>query len=250
MAAAHYRRDGATPLEIEIEVEGLRKTFGRREVLKGLTFSVPRGGFLSIFGPNGAGKTTTLRVLATLLTAREGSVKVAGHDVREDPMPVRRAVGFISHNAMLYPDLTAQENLRFYADMYGVADREARITELLERLELSARRHDAVRAYSKGMRQRLAIARAILHRPRVLLLDEPHSGLDPRAVDILDGLLTDIREEHTFVMVTHDIAKGLEWGSQLMIVEGGRIVYERAAGVDRDSFSAVYREHVRDGSVL
>jgi len=84
----------------------------------------------------------------------------------------------------------------------------------------------------------------------VLLLDEPHSGLDPRAVDILDGLLTDIREEHTFVMVTHDIAKGLEWGSQLMIVEGGRIVYERAAGVDRDSFSAVYREHVRDGSVL
>ncbi len=94
-------------------------------------------------------------------------------------MPVRRAIGFISHNAMLYPDLTAQENLRFYADMYGVEDREARITELLERLELSARRHDVVRTYSKGMRQRLAIARAILHRPRVLLLDEPHSGPGP-----------------------------------------------------------------------
>ena len=129
--------------------------------------------------------------------------------------------------------------------MYGVEDREARITELLERLELSRRRHDVVRTYSKGMRQRLAIARAILHRPRVLLLDEPHSGLDPRAVDILDGLLTEIRDEHTFVMVTHNIAKGLEWGTELMIIEGGRIAYEHAAGVDHESFSAVYREHVQ-----
>lgn len=248
MADAHERRQVATSLEIE--VEGLRKTFGRREVLKGLSFSLPRGGFLSIFGPNGAGKTTTLRVLGTLLTPSAGSVKIAGCDVREDPMPVRRAIGFISHDPLLYPDLTAQENLRFYADMYGVQNREARIAELLERLELSARRYDVVRTYSTGMRQRLAIARAILHRPRVLLLDEPHSGLDPRAVDILDGLLAEIRDEHTFVMVTHNIAKGLEWGSKLMIIEGGRIAYEHAADVDHAAFSAVYREHVHDGSVL
>jgi len=235
---------------LEIEVEGLRKTFGRREVLKGLSFSLERGGFLSIFGPNGAGKTTTLRVLATLLTASAGKVKVAGHDVRDDPMPVRSTIGLISHTPMLYPDLTADENLRFYADMYGIEDREARIDGLLERLELSHRRHDVVRTYSKGMKQRLAIARAILHRPRVLLLDEPHSGLDPRAVDILDGLLMEIRDEHTFVMVTHNIAKGLDWGTELMIIEAGRIVYDHAAGVDHDSFSAVYREHVHDGSVL
>ena len=237
-------------MPLEIEVEGLRKTFGRREVLKGLSFSLERGGFLSIFGPNGAGKTTTLRVLATLLTASAGKVKVAGHDVRDDPMPVRSTIGLISHTPMLYPDLTADENLRFYADMYGIEDREARIDGLLERLELSHRRHDVVRTYSKGMKQRLAIARAILHRPRVLLLDEPHSGLDPRAVDILDGLLMEIRDEHTFVMVTHNIAKGLDWGTELMIIEAGRIVYEHAAGVDHDSFSAVYREHVHDGSVL
>jgi heme exporter protein A len=242
------RRDGATSLEIE--VEGLRKTFGRREVLKGLSFGVERGGFLSIFGPNGAGKTTTLRVLATLLTASGGSVKVAGHDVRNDPMPVRSTIGLISHTPMLYPDLTADENLRFYADMYGVEDREARIGDLLERLELTHRRHDVVRTYSKGMRQRLAIARAVLHRPRVLLLDEPHSGLDPRAVDIFDGLLAEIRDEHTFVMVTHNIAKGLDWGTELMIIENGRIVYQRAAGVGHDAFSAVYREHVHDGSVV
>jgi heme exporter protein A len=244
------RQDGAPPLEIEIEVEGLRKTFGRREVLRGLSFSLRRGGFLSIFGPNGAGKTTTLRVLATLLAASAGKVRVAGHDVRDDPMPVRRTIGLISHTPMLYLDLTAEENLRFYADMYGIADREARIAELLERLELSHRRYDIVRTFSKGMRQRLAIARAILHRPRVLLLDEPHSGLDPRAVDILDGLLGEIRAEHTFVMVTHNLAKGLEWGSRLMIIEDGRIAYEHAAGVDPDAFGAVYREHVREGNVL
>jgi heme exporter protein A len=239
---------GAAPLEIE--VDGLRKTFGRREVLRGLSFSLERGGFLTMFGPNGAGKTTTLRVLATLLTASRGSVRVAGHDVREDPMPVRQAVGLISHAPMLYLDLTAQENLRFYADMYGLADREERITELLERLELSHRRYDVVRTFSKGMRQRLAIARAILHRPRVLLLDEPHSGLDPRAVDILDGLLAEIREEHTFVMVTHHIEKGLELATRLMIVDGGKIVWEHGAGVGRDTFNAVYREHVQEGSVL
>ena len=233
-----------------VVVDGLRKTFGRREVLRGLSFSVPRGGFLSIFGPNGAGKTTTLRVLATLLTASDGTVRVAGHDVREDPTPVRRAIGLISHNAMLYPDLTAQENLRFYADMYGVAGREDRITELLERLELSHRRHDVTRTYSKGMRQRLAIARAILHRPSVLLLDEPHSGLDPRAVDILDGLLGEIRDEHTFVMVTHNIAKGLEWATKAIIIDGGRIVCEHAAGIDPGAFGAVYREHVREGAGL
>ena len=151
---------------------------------------------------------------------------------------------------MLYLDLTAQENLRFYADMYGLEDREARITELLERLELSHRRYDVVRTFSKGMRQRLAIARAILHRPRVLLLDEPHSGLDPRAVDILDGLLAEIREEHTFVMVTHHIEKGLELATRLMIVDGGKIVWEHDAGVARDTFNAVYREHVQEGSVL
>ncbi len=235
-------------MTLEIEVDGLRKTFGRREVLKGLTFSLERGGFLSVFGPNGAGKTTTLRVLATLLTPTAGSVRVAGHDVREDPTPVRRALGFISHDPLLYPDLTAHENLRFYADMYGVEDREARITELLERLELSHRRHDVVRTFSKGMRQRLAIARAILHRPRVLLLDEPYSGLDPQAADILDGLLADIRAEHTFVLVTHDIAKGVELSSRLLIVENGRIVHEQAAGVDPTTFGAVYREHVRGGA--
>jgi heme exporter protein A len=243
-------KDGVAHDELEIEVDGLRKTFGRREVLRGLTFGVERGGFLALFGPNGAGKTTTLRVLASLLSPGAGTVRVAGHDVRQEPMPVRRAVGLISHNPLLYPDLTAVENLRFYADMYGIEGREARIDELLDRLELSHRRYDLVRTFSRGMRQRLAIARAVLHRPRVLLLDEPHEGLDPRAVDILDQLLAEIRADHTFVMVTHHLRKGLELATRVMIVDTGRVVYEHAAGVDPDAFTAVYREHVQEGSVL
>ena len=233
----------------EIAVEGLTKVFGRRQVLRDVSFRAERGGFLSIFGPNGAGKTTILRVLATLLSPTAGSVAVAGHDVREDAMAVRRQIGLVSHSPLLYLDLTAYENLRFYADMYGLADREARIDELLARVELGHRRNDVVRTFSQGMRQRLAIARAVLHRPRVLLLDEPHSGLDPRAGDILDGMLAEIRAEHTFVMVTHNIEKGLELATQVMIVDGGKVVFASQGGIDAAAFKAVYREHVRAGSV-
>ena len=237
---------GAAP---DIEVRELTKAFGRREVLRGISFDVERGGFLSIFGPNGAGKTTTLRILATLTAPTSGTVRVAGFDAREEAMPVRAAIGLISHSPLLYLDLTAYENLRFYADMYGLGDRDQRIAELLDRVELSHRRYDVVRTFSKGMRQRLAIARAILHRPRVLLLDEPHSGLDPRAVDILDGLLAEIRSEHTFVMVTHSIQKGLELATQVLIIDGGKVVFTSAGGVDPAAFTAVYREHVQEGSV-
>ena len=233
----------------DIEVRDLTKGFGRREVLKGVSFSVERGGFLSIFGPNGAGKTTTLRILATLSAPASGSVTVAGHDVREEPDQLRSKIGLISHSPLLYLDLTAYENLRFYADMYEVEDREQRITELLDRVELAHRRYDIVRTFSKGMLQRLAIARALLHRPRVLLLDEPHSGLDPHAVDILDGLLAEIRAEHTFVMVTHHIQKGLELASQVLILDGGRIVFRQTGAVDPQAFTAVYREHVSEGAV-
>ena len=233
----------------EIRVEGLGKAFGRRDVLRDVSFTVPRGGFLTLFGPNGAGKTTTLRLVATLLRPSLGSIAIAGHELRDDPQPARRAIGFISHNPLLYRDLTAQENLRFYADMYGVADPARRIADLLERVELSHRRYDLARTFSKGMLQRLAIARALLHRPRVLLLDEPHSGLDPHAVDILDGLLGEIRAEHTFVMTTHNLGKGLELADQVMILDAGRVVFRQTGRPAAADFAAVYREHVRSGAV-
>lgn len=215
----------------EIVVTGLGKRYGRREALRDVTFSVEPGGFLVVFGANGAGKTTILRVLAGLTSATTGGAVVAGSDVREDAMAVRRAVGLISHAPLLYPDLSAYENLRFYADMYGVpvAQREARVEELLERVELRLRRHDRVRSFSRGMCQRLAIARALLHRPRVLLLDEPHSGLDVRASGILGDLLAEIRADHTFVMATHAIQAGLRVATQALVLDSGRVVY--GAGV-------------------
>jgi len=234
----------------EIEVSNISKVFGRRDVLRDVEFAVEEGGFLSIMGPNGAGKTTTLRILATLLTPTSGSVTVAGLNLSDDPMPVRRVIGFISHEPLLYPDLTAYENLRFYAEMYGVPDRERRIAELLDRVELGHRRYDQVRTFSKGMTQRLAIARALVHRPRVLLLDEPYSGLDPHAVDILDGLLAEIRAEHTFVMVSHSISKALELSDQVLIMDGGRIVFRQSGTVDEGHFAAVYREHVSEGVTI
>ncbi|MGD0997722.1 MAG: heme ABC exporter ATP-binding protein CcmA [Thermoleophilia bacterium] len=241
---------GGDPQRAEIRVEGLGKAFGRRDVLRDVSFTVARGGFLTLFGPNGAGKTTTLRLVATLLRPSSGSVSVAGHDLKDDPMPVRRAIGFISHNPLLYRDLTAQENLRFYADMYGVADAGRRIGDLLERVELSHRRYDVVSTFSKGMVQRLAIARALLHRPRVLLLDEPHSGLDAHAVDILDGLLDEIRAEHTFVMATHNLRQGLELADQVMILDAGRVVFRQTGRLSAADFEAVYREHVREGALV
>ena len=242
-------REGDAALA-EIRVEGLGKAFGRRDVLRDVSFTVARGGFLTLFGPNGAGKTTTLRLLATLLRPSSGSVAVAGHDLSDDPMPVRRAIGFISHNPLVYRDLTAQENLCFYADMYGVADPGRRIGDLLERVELSHRRYDVVSTFSKGMLQRLAIARALLHKPRVLLLDEPHSGLDPHAVDILDGLLREIRPEHTFVMATHNLRQGLELADQVMILDAGRAVFAHSGRLAAADFAAIYREHVREGALV
>ena len=227
------RSPGESP---EILVEGLDKRYDRRAALKGVSFSLERGGFLVVFGPNGAGKTTLLRVLAGLASASAGRVLVAGADVRDDPTPVRRAVGLVSHAPLLYPDLSAYENLRFYADMYGVGEeareRDARICGLLDRVELSVRRNDRVRTFSRGMRQRLAIARAILHGPRVLLLDEPHAGLDARAVAILDALLAEIRGEHTFVMVTHRVDEGLARATQVLVLDEGRVVLDEPCAPD------------------
>ena len=232
----------------EIGAVGLGKAFGRREVLCDVSFSVPCGGFLALFGPNGAGKTTTLRLVATLLRPSSGSITVAGRDPRHDPVGARRSIGFLSHDPLLYRDLTAQENLRFYADMYGVAEPQRRIDELLARVELGHRRHDVVATLSKGMVQRLAIARALLHRPAVLLLDEPHAGLDARAVDLLDGLLAEIRAEHTFVMATHDVRRGLELADQVLVLDGGRVVLQRSGRLDPADFAVSYRERAGAGA--
>lgn len=231
-----------------LEVRELTRAFGVRKALDGVSFELPPGAFLSIFGPNGAGKTTLVKVLTTLLNPTAGVAKVLGLDVVNDAVEMRKRIGLISHNPLLYPDLTAEENLLFFAEMYDVADPQARVSELLEAVELDHRRLDLTRTFSRGMLQRLSIARALLHHPEVLFLDEPYSGLDPHAMDILDGLIAQIRGEHTFVMISHDLDKGLELCSHALILARGRVVlFEHKSALDETAFRTTYRSTVGMG---
>lgn len=228
-----------------LEVRELTRTFGVRRALDRVSFDLPKGAFLSIFGPNGAGKTTMVKVLTTLTAPSSGSAKIFGLDVVEDAVELRERIGLISHNPLLYPDLSAEENLLFFSEMYGIDDAADRVRELLVSVELDHRRLDLVRTFSRGMLQRLSIARALLHKPDVLFLDEPYSGLDPHAMDIFDNLIAQIREDHTFVMISHDLDKGLELCSHALILARGRVVLaaEREA-VDAEQFAATYRSTV------
>ena len=231
-----------------IVARDLAKAFGTRRALDGVSFELPEGAFLSIFGPNGAGKTTLLRVLATLARPTGGEASVCGVDLKEEPDKARGLIGMISHQSMLYPDLTAEENLMLYAELYGVADPKARVSELLEAVGLSHRRLDAVRTFSRGMTQRVSIARALVHDPAVVFLDEPYSGLDPHAVEIFDELIDSVRGDRTFVMVSHDLAKGFEMCTHALVLARGRIVtFARKEDLDFDEFSQLYRETVGMG---
>lgn len=231
-----------------VEVRGLTRTFGVRKALDNVDFDLPKGAFLSIFGPNGAGKTTLVRILTTLSAPSKGSVKVCGLDVVEESDKLRSKIGLISHNPLLYPDLTAEENLQFFAEMYGVEDPAERARELLISVELDHRRLDTVSTFSRGMLQRLSIARALLHRPEMLFLDEPYSGLDPHAMDILDNLIAQVRHDHTFVMISHDLDKGLELCSHALILARGKVVLSATREeLDVSEFKQTYRSTVGMG---
>ena len=231
-----------------IKARNLTKAFGTRKALDDVSFELPEGAFLSIFGPNGAGKTTLLRVLSTLTRPSVGDVRVCGIDLREEPDKVRERIGFISHQSMLYPDLTAEENLLLYAELYGVADPRARAHELLGAVGLSHRRLDVVRTFSRGMTQRVSIARALVNDPEVVFLDEPYSGLDPHAVDIFDELIGAMRDGRTFVMVSHDLQKGFEMCTHALVLARGRVVTFAPKGeLDFDDFARLYRETVGMG---
>jgi heme exporter protein A len=225
-----------------IEICDLTKSFGPRKALDGISVSIEAGECVALMGPNGAGKTTLLRILATLSRPTSGVVRIAGLDPRRDGVEVGRRVGFLSHQTLLYDDLTAEQNLRFYARMYDLNRASGRIEELLERVGLGAQQGDLVRALSRGMQQRLAVARAILHRPRVLLLDEPFTGLDLQAAQVLAGLLEELVEEDcTVLMATHSLERGLALGRRMVVLKRGAIVYDRPRGaIDSAVFSDTY----------
>jgi len=207
-----------------IEARRLIKTFGLKPVLRGLDFHVEHGEFVALVGPNGAGKTTFLRILATLSKPSMGVVRVAGYPLPAQATAVRRRLGVVSHQPLLYGDLTAEENLRFYGRMYAVSKLKRRIEVVLEMVGLNVRRRDLVRQFSRGMQQRLAIGRAILHDPEILLLDEPHTGLDQEAAAMLDTLLRDVADRgRTVVMTSHDLTRAADLAGRVDILHKGKI---------------------------
>lgn len=228
-----------------LTVDHLTKSFGGRKAVDDVSFTLPEGAFLSVFGPNGAGKTTLLRMLATLSRPTEGTIEVGGISLKEEPDRARESIGLISHNPMLYPDLTAEENLLLYAKLYGVEDPQKRVIELLDAVGLKHRRLDRVRTFSRGMTQRTSIARALINDPSLVLLDEPYSGLDPHAIEIFDELIESVRENRTFVMVSHDLDKGLALASHVLVLAKGRVVaFAEKGDLADDEFRALYRSTV------
>lgn len=215
-----------------IKIEALVKNYGLLPVLRGVNLHVKPGEFVSLVGANGAGKTTLLRIVGTLMKATAGQISIGGWPLPRHADKVRRHIGLVSHHALLYGDLTAAENLSFYARLYGMSDRDRRINAALRTVGLAARQRDPVRTFSRGMTQRLTIARATLHEPDVLLLDEPYTGLDQEASQLLDNLLRRERERgRTILMITHDLVHGLNLCDRIAILSRGKI----AATVERDS---------------
>ena len=220
------------------------KTFGSRAAVSGVDFTLADGECLALFGPNGAGKTTLLRLVAGLLRPVSGSVTVRDVEMRRDA-PARAAVGLVSHQSMLYPPLTAMENVEFSARLCGVADPAAAARAALASLRVSDVGDVMVRKLSRGQQQRVSIARALVHGPAVLLLDEPYTGLDEAGAAALTGVLTALRRDGaTLLLVTHNVAEGLALATHAAVMLAGRFALEEtrpATGFDAVAFSARYR---------
>ncbi len=230
-----------------IEATGLHKSFGVAPVLRGLDLRVEWGRVLVVFGANGSGKTTLLRLLAAQYRPDRGRVVVGGIDRSRDPSSIRRMIGVVAHQPMLYQDLTCRENLTFFGRMRGLNDLPRRVDEALRRVGLEARRHRRARALSHGMQKRLALGVATLHDPPVLLLDEPASGLDQEALAGLRGMFSSASGgRRAVVMVTHNLERGLEWADEVAVLSGGVIAYKaEREGLDEGRFEEAYRGGLR-----
>ncbi len=207
---------------VAIAVRGIRVAFGATIVLRGIDLTVPWGARLALLGPNGAGKSSLLRILATLARPTAGTVRIAGRDALAAPLAVRRVIGVVAHQTYLYDELTARENLRFYGALYDLPALDARVAELLDRVGLTAQRNARAESLSRGQQQRLTIARALLHDPPILLLDEPDTGLDLAAFGLLEGLLR--AEERTVLLTTHNLRQAARLCDRYAILGGGRLV--------------------------
>lgn len=249
MTSGSTPRPDRAPDVFALRVSGIEKRFGARRVLKSVDFELPQGASLVIFGPNGAGKTTLLRILSTLDRPSKGSCEALGLSYKEQVDKVRGCIGFITHNPMLYLDLTARENLVLFARLYGVDDPDRAADEMLSLVELKHRANDKVRGFSRGMTQRIAIARAFINDPRIVFLDEPYSGLDPHAAGIVDRMLAESRQRRTLVTVSHSLESGFAQASHVLLLAKGRqVMFSEQSRLDYDEFKNVYYEQVGVGA--
>ena len=223
-----------------VAAEGVGKAFGRAVVLRDVTLRIQAGQAIAVFGPNGAGKSTMLRLFAGLMAPTGGRLRTFG--VAGPDPAVRRRIGLVAHQSFLYPDLTARENLVFYARMFGLSDVEERVRVWLDRVALADAAARPVRLFSRGMEQRLALARALIHEPDLVILDEPWTGLDAASSDWLADLLRELRDRgRTIVVATHDFQRGLDLATRVLIVHRGRVAWDGAVSTAA-SLEGVYRQ--------
>jgi len=226
-----------------IEVKELTKFFGNHHALDGIDLSVEPGKTLAVFGPNGAGKTTLIKILASIMKPSAGEVFINGLNLKDNAELVRARIGIVSHQIFLYSNLTAYENLLFYSRMYDIADYKQRIYQVVSMLGMQSRLYDRIGTLSRGMQQRFSIARCLLHKPSIILLDEPETGLDQYAISMLwDTLKEDGSQKLTTVFTSHHLERGLNTCDYLIILNRGKIAHqEPSKGLDLASLKAVYR---------
>ncbi len=241
MTPAEAAASDAPPV---LKIEGLTKRFGRLLALRSVDLELFSGQCLTLFGRNGAGKSTLLDATSSLIRSYEGDISLMGRNLRKGDEDTRRAVGLVSHDTYLYYDLSTEDNLRFYARLYGLSDVEGRVKRMLERFDIEVKAKALARDLSRGMKQRLSLARVFLHDPQLLLLDEPFTGLDEPGCETLSRMIEEfVGQGGAALVTTHDLDRGLEVATRVAVLERGVIAYE--AGTDeisRDDFRAIYRK--------
>jgi heme exporter protein A len=234
------------PETLALDSKEIEKKFGYSYAVRNVSLQIQRGEFVALFGSNGAGKTTFLKVAAGLMRATKGALAVEGFDIGKQPEEARRRIGFLSHNTFVYRDLSPLENLKFFCRLYGVPDTDVPLLDLLDRVGLRKRSGDPVRAFSRGLQQRVGIARALLHNPSLILLDEPYTGLDANAADTLNGILDEARAAgKTIILTTHDMEQGLRGATRALILDRGSVVHDGPA--NSSGVREAYRRYIQRG---
>ncbi len=230
-----------------LEIKGLKKNYNLKPILRGIDIELEQGRCMALLGPNGAGKTTLLRILACLTKPESGSVRIGGMDILYDAQHIRKQIGFVGHQPNLYGELTAMENLLFFGRMYSVKQVCERASTLLQRVGLERRSNERVATLSRGQLQRLSLARALLHAPRLLLLDEPDAGLDEEGIMLLETLMREHREQGgTTVFTTHHFERAMAFSDRICMLRGGRVVYQQdSSAVEAGGIKQAYQEALR-----